>query len=945
MKPNSFLKQLPRDLQDFAKNRLDAWERVFADEGISSSVKEKFLCQLLKVSLASDYFFEQFLQQSKALSLFLQDDHLKRSYKKDEQANLLSQQLKKVNDQNELNQSLRKFRRNEMLRIIWRDILGLADLQEIIGDLSTLADVCINQAVQKLQLWQLKKMGVEKNFREQQLQVLAMGKLGGSELNLSSDVDLLFAFSEEGEIEGAARHVESQQFFIQLGQALIQTLNAMTADGFVFRVDMRLRPYGESGPLAMSFAALEDYYQEQGRDWERYALVKARMICGDAIEARNLFNMLHTFVYRRYIDFTAMQSLRDMKELIRQQVKEKGLEDNIKLGAGGIREIEFIVQTFQLIHGGQDHRLREPQLLKALRSLSRCGYLDKKSAERLREAYIFLRNLENRLQAIADKQVHQLPQDNLTRARIAYAMNFDSWKSLVEQLNLQRQFIAEQFEKVIAKPKKIPSPVFEKSEEDCSGSNQTVNSNLQNIVAIWEERFQGQGLSDLARRRLNRVLPRVFYEVTICDKPTEALDRVMKVIESLIKHSAYLVLLEENPKALMQLIKLCDTSQWVCEQIANYPLLLGELLDAKRLYLPINYQQLKEQLSDQLSAVDVDELEHILNVLRRFKRRHELRVAAADVSGVLPVMKVSDYLTDIAVVILQQVLKIAWRELIAKYGYPLQKNGKRCTTNFAIVAYGKLGGIELGYGSDLDLVFLHDGDEEAMTNGQDAITGAQFFSRLTQRILHLLSMQTDTGRLYEVDTRLKPSGQAGMIVSSFSAFADYQKDSAWLWEHQALVRARVVAGDKELKYKFDDLRCEILRQPHDKKELQEKIGEMRERMRKEAKKPPRGKFDLKQGRGGITDIEFITQYVVLAWAQKQPELLMFPDNIRILETCESAGLLSRKTIDLLCDAYRAYRDQMHHLRLQYQPNYVASKMFAVFRRGVRQIWRELLVLN
>ncbi|MAZ77483.1 MAG: bifunctional [glutamate--ammonia ligase]-adenylyl-L-tyrosine phosphorylase/[glutamate--ammonia-ligase] adenylyltransferase [Legionellaceae bacterium] len=926
-------------IEQFFQTQQEGLIGALEDAGLSLPDATSIRSELKQTLLASNYADQQFRGKPQLLMDLIQQSDLHRTYENNELSSRLLHQLTDCQDVDDLSRRLRTFRHYEVLRIIWRDVNGLATLSEIMLDMSNLADACITQAAEHLQAWLEKTAGTpcDQHGNREKLQIIAMGKLGAKELNLSSDVDLIFCYPEEGQIEGE-RTISKQQFFTRLAQQLIRVLHQVMADGFVFRVDARLRPYGESGALALSFDAMHSYYQQEARNWERYAMVKARMIYGDDQANRRLLIMLRHFTYRIYLDFAAMQSLRRLKEKIRKQVRAKNMENNIKLGAGGIREIEFIAQVFQLIHGGHDYALQTPCLFSALKILGRREYLHQ--VPELIEAYTFLRTLEHRLQAMDNRQTHVLPTDEFVKSRIAVTMGFDNWASLLKKLNEYRDFIISQFEQVFEKPIK-KTLIAEEGER----GDEEIKQKVESIFSEWDKRFDQAELSNLASQRLQRFLKVLRQAIWQHSDPVLALDRVLQVTDSLLRHSAYLILFEETPEALAVLIKLCGASPWITHQIARYPVLLAELLNERRLYLSADLDQLEELLAEQMSYVDYNDAEAVLDVLRRFKRRQVLHVAASDVMGKLPVMRVSDNLTEIAVAILRAALKAAWQENLVKYGFPLRKNGKRCRLDFIIIAYGKLGGTELGYGSDLDLVFVHDADDQAMTDAkphQKSITGSQFYARLAKKIIHILNTQMFSGNLYNVDTRLKPGGTQGLLSPNFSAFKDYQKNEAWTWEHQALVRARVVAGSQSLTEKFNRFREKVLLQQPDEQTLKKSIVEMREKMRQESKSSPDGMFNLKNGQGGMTDIEFLAQYVVLAWAYKVPELLIFRDNIRIFETCESSGLLPQQDVDLLCHAYLTYRRQRHYLILQNLPDDIPETDLFDLREKVAAIWKKLL---
>ncbi|XQE66664.1 bifunctional [glutamate--ammonia ligase]-adenylyl-L-tyrosine phosphorylase/[glutamate--ammonia-ligase] adenylyltransferase [Pseudomonas sp. P3C3] len=931
--------------------------------------------QALRRSCAlSDFVHEQAVRDPQLLVELGESGDLERRFAAGELRGQLQALLADCPDEDELGRRLRRFRNREQVRIIWRDLNRLACLAETCGDLSDLADACIDGAYQWLYPRHCEQFGTPIGHRSgqpQHLVILGMGKLGAHELNLSSDIDLIFGYSEGGETEGVKRSLDNQEFFIRLGQRLIKALDAITVEGFVFRVDMRLRPYGSAGALVLSFNALEQYYQDQGRDWERYAMIKARVVGGDQVAGKQLLEMLRPFVYRRYLDFSAIEALRAMKQLIQQEVRRKGMSDNVKLGSGGIREVEFIAQAFQLIHGGRDLSLQQRPLLKVLDTLEGQGYLPPPIIAEMKEGYEFLRYTEHALQAIGDRQTQMLPDNDLDRARVACIMGFADWASFHERLMYWRGRIEWHFRQVIADPDEEEGgeaetcvggewlPLWEEALEPDMAERQLAEAGFREPAAALKRLIDLRGgnqvrtMQRLGRERLDAFVPRLLAQAVEHANPDLVLERVLPLVEAVARRSAYLVLLTENPGALQRLMTLCAASPWIAEQITRFPLLLDELLNEGRLFKPPLAPELAAELRERLTRIPEDDLEQQMEALRHFKLAHGLRVAASEIAGTLPLMKVSDYLTWLAEAILDQVLALAWRQTVAKYGNPRRADGSLCDPDFVIVGYGKVGGLELGHGSDLDLVFIHDGDSQAETDGAKPIDGAQFFARLGQRIIHLLATQTTSGQLYEVDMRLRPSGAAGLLVSSLAAFQRYQENEAWTWEHQALVRARVLAGCSRVAEGFERVRAAILERSRDLPKLQAEVSEMRAKMRDNlgSRETAAGtgenafdaatSFDLKQDAGGIVDIEFMVQYAALAWSGQHPALHRYTDNIRILDGLRDVGLLPAADVELLQEAYKAYRSAAHRQALQKQPGKVGGDQFAEERRSVMRLWREL----
>ncbi|MDB2178553.1 bifunctional [glutamate--ammonia ligase]-adenylyl-L-tyrosine phosphorylase/[glutamate--ammonia-ligase] adenylyltransferase [Citrobacter farmeri] len=868
--------------------------------------------------------------------------------------------LATVNDEATLMHELRLFRRRVMVRIAWAQALSLVEDTDILQQLSHLAETLIVSARDWLYDACCREWGTpcSQEGIPQPLLILGMGKLGGGELNFSSDIDLIFAWPEHGSTQGGRRELDNAQFFTRMGQRLIKVLDQPTQDGFVYRVDMRLRPFGDSGPLVLSFAALEDYYQEQGRDWERYAMVKARIMGEtDGRYVEELRAMLRPFVFRRYIDFSVIQSLRNMKGMIAREVRRRGLKDNIKLGAGGIREIEFIVQVFQLIRGGREPSLQSRSLLPTLRAIAALHLLPENDAEQLRQAYLFLRRLENLLQSINDEQTQTLPGDELNRARLAWGMNADDWQQLTETLEGHMANVRRVFNELIGDDETETqedalSEQWRELWQDALQEDDTppVLAHLTDddrmrvlaLIADFRKELDKRTFGPRGRQVLDHLMPHLLSDVCTRQDAFLPLSRITPLLVGIVTRTTYLELLSEFPGALKHLISLCAASPMVASQLARYPLLLDELLDPNTLYQPTATDAYRDELRQYLLRVPEDDEEQQLEALRQFKQTQLLRIAAADIAGTLPVMKVSDHLTWLAEAMIDAVVQQAWLQMVARYGQPTHL-AERDGRGFAVVGYGKLGGWELGYSSDLDLIFLHDCPIDVMTDGDREIDGRQFYLRLAQRIMHLFSTRTSSGILYEVDARLRPSGAAGMLVTSTESFADYQKNEAWTWEHQALVRARVVYGDPQLTSQFDTVRRDIMTLPRDGKTLQTEVREMREKMRAHLGNKHRDRFDIKADEGGITDIEFITQYLVLRYAHDKPKLTRWSDNVRILELLAQNDIMDEQEAMALTHAYTTLRDELHHLALQEQPGHVAQTCFEAERTQVGASWQKWLV--
>lgn len=855
----------------------------------------------------------------------------------------------------ELCRALRVLRQRCMLHIIWRDALKIGTTIETTNALSALADVSILIARKYSDIALQARFGIpvcKHSQTPQTLLVIAMGKLGAHELNLSSDIDLIFCYPRSGDTctdtNPNARSISNQEYFIKLGQKIIQTLDNNTADGFVFRTDMRLRPYGQSGPLVMNFASLESYYHEQGRDWERFAMIKARVV-GDEnnTDAKELLSILRPFSYRTYVDFGAIESLRKLKAMIEAEVRRNHLDDNIKLGSGGIREIEFIVQSFQLIRGGQDKHLQQRELLIILELLEQDGHLPSQVCHELRDAYIFLRNTEHAIQAINDEQTQQLPHTELNQRRVASSLQCRDWLNFSAKLQQHRDNVATHFSHIVAKDNEPPeheehsnNQQYQEWEEywlhlnddhnelpDINSKESPLDQEQRNQYhAQWQAFARSRLISTLqkeGRQRLDTLMPHLLTELWCNNPPLLTQARIIPLLEAIVRRSAYLVLLYEQPCALKHLLNLCAASPWVAEHIRQTPLLLDDLLNPPLLSEAPSPNELHQELYLQLLRCDEQDEEQHLEQLRYFLRTHKLRAATNELAGRLDVMQTSDYLTHLAEVLLDNILYHSWRQMIAKYGQPTRADGSPVNEpELAIIGYGKMGGCELSYSSDLDLVFLNQCHPHGNTtgiNGQRSIDNPVFYTRLGQRIIHMLSAQTRLGQLYEVDMRLRPSGSSGMIVTSVKAFAEYQSQNAWTWEHQALVRARPICGHAPTMNEFNRLRTQLLSQPKDTSAIANAIIEMRQKMRAHlGSKPSQTWFHLKYDDGGMVDIEFMVQYFVLAWSHARNELLHATGNVSLLDTVATLGLIAPQDAQTLQATYLTYRAETHRRALQQQ---------------------------
>jgi [glutamine synthetase] adenylyltransferase / [glutamine synthetase]-adenylyl-L-tyrosine phosphorylase len=945
---------LPSLLQEQAQRQ---WQRLLELAPDYGDLPQDQQQTLLTLFGFSDFVSDSLIKQPELLNMTLVSGDLARRERWSAYEPDLAALLAGVGDEEALKRVLRQFRRSRMLVIAWRELLGQSEVEESFIHLTRLADALICGARDWLYAKQCTELGtpMDGNGDPQPLLILGMGKLGGGELNFSSDIDLIFTFPDNGYTVGGRRELANQQFFIKLGQRLINALHQPTQDGQVFRVDMRLRPFGEAGPLAISFAAMEDYYQHHGRNWERYAMVKARVLGPQCEHAQALTELLRPFVFRRYIDFGVIDGLRQMKAMIAAEVRRKGLEGNIKLGSGGIREVEFIAQALQLIRGGREPALRVRHLPEALAAIATCGALEEERTTRLLEAYRFLRRVENILQEIGDQQTQTLPTEARDRQRLTCSLGFDSWGSFMARLDEEMAAVHQEFVAVVGEEKEAPDHLDQlwldlwRTELDAAELAQLFGTQgieestpLCSALLRFKEEYRRRQVGPQGRVALDTLMPELLRLVVASEQPARLFERVCTLLTRIFTRSAYLQLLAENPAALRQLVRLCDASHLVSEQLARYPILLDELLDPQHLYHPTPLDQYKPQLRQFLLRIPEEDVEQQMEALRQFKQVQLLRIVAADIAGALPLMKVSDHLTWLAEAITEEVVNQAWTQMSERYGVPpeVTLSGQR---GFAVVAYGKLGGIELGYGSDLDLVFLHGGDPNSHTDGPKSIDSRQFYLRLAQRILHLFSTRTPSGILYEIDMRLRPSGDAGLLVSSLSAYEQYQLSDAWTWEHQALVRARPIYGDDAIQAEFARVRRAVLARERDLPTLAREVREMRHKMRDHLLKASEGEFDLKQSPGGMVDIEFIAQYLVLAHANGEPDALTrWSDNVRIFDECVLAGVLSLEQAEGLKQAYLEIRNLGHRLNLSEISRKVGDDQLLTERGHVLAVWQQLL---
>jgi [glutamine synthetase] adenylyltransferase / [glutamine synthetase]-adenylyl-L-tyrosine phosphorylase len=851
-----------------------------------------------------------------------------------------------------LPRAMRRVRNLVVATLIERDLSGRADLAEVLATISSFADFAVQTHVAALSLELAEAHGTPvgaESGMPQELIVLGMGKLGGHELNVSSDIDLIFAYPEDGETKTTSpeqRPLSNHEFFARLGKKLIGTLSEITEDGFTFRVDMALRPNGASGPLAASFGMVEEYLIVQGREWERYAWVKARALTGTASDIAALEQIVKPFVYRRYLDFGAIEALRNMHaqiraEVMRQEARHPGRTNNVKLGRGGIREVEFLAQVFQLIRGGRDASLRDRSTRTTLNTLAEKNLLTPAEVAQLQQAYIFLRNLEHRLQYLDDAQTHTLPPNPDDRLTVAKMMGFADVESLLGELDAHRAIVAAQFDAIFSDKRNGQTA---KDAADTSATIHAELSDADNCDAI-ETRLSAlgfdevpaaaqrllltahspklQSLPEASRNKLmgliNAALPLVADAASHTGARAATLGRLLDFFEAIARRAAYLALLTEYPHTLERVIRMMSTSDWAAKYLMRHPILLDELLDDRSLNAAPDWPAFALEVRRQLEAIQGD-TENQMNVLRELHHAHLFRLLAQDLEGAMTMEKLADHLSALADILVDATIKAVWQTI---------HNRHREVPKFAVIAYGKLGGKELGYASDLDVIFLYD-DEDQEAPG--------LYAKLAQRFITWMTSHTPAGILFDIDIALRPDGASGLLVSRVTAFEKYQSESAWVWEHQALTRARFCAGDTEIGARFEAIRETVLRQPRDAEKLRQEVLSMRKKMH-DAHPNRSTSFDLKHDAGGMIDIEFIVQFLVLRDAARYPQLTADIGNIALLKLCGELGLIDQVLAIEVADAYRLFRKLQHQIRLQGNDRArVEVQQVAREAAQVKQLW-------
>jgi glutamate-ammonia-ligase adenylyltransferase len=805
--------------------------------------------------------------------------------------------------------ALRRYRRAEALRLIWRDVNGLDGVEQTLAGSSALAECCLATALAYAERLLTRRHGTPRNADgvAQRMVVIAMGKLGGGELNFSSDIDLVLAFADNGTSDGE-RPLANEAYFARLGQLLVKLLAEITADGYAFRVDLRLRPFGNAGRVALPFAAMEQYYQREGRDWERYAWIKARPVAGDSVAGKRLLETLRPFVYRKYLDYTAFAGLREMKALIDTEVARKDLASNLKLGPGGIREIEFVVQLLQLIRGGREPSLRETGLLPALAACERLGAMSLSSAKRLREAYRFLRRVENRVQMLRDEQTHDVPEDDFTRTRLADALGFADWSALAQELARVRGEVAAEFADRLGAGQDVPAAGADAAQTYWQGLSGAAAKptqlaqlgfrdaeHLHNSVQALATGAGVRALSARGRGRLDRLVPHLLQAAAASAAPDACLERLIRLLHAVLRRSAYLALLEERLAARRHLVEVFAGSALLAERVIEHPLLLDDLLGVQSDSELPDRGALDAEIGRRLALVDAGDAEGAIEILQEEKQSAAFRIGLAYRGG-LAANAAARALSEAAEVVVANALMLAEQDLARAHG--------KLPGGIAVIGYGSLGGAELGFASDLDLVFVYDGDlAQAESDGARPLEGVRYFARIAQRVVHWLTTQTRAGKLYDVDVRLRPDGGKGLLVVGVQAFAAYLRERAWIWESQALVRARPIAGDARVGAKFAALRVDWLAQSRDRDHVLAEIGAMRARWRAERDRSTDSLLDLKQGAGTLLDIEFILQTLVLLHAQTEKRLLGSGNSSDLIRIAGATGVLPAQHAEALAQAH------------------------------------------
>jgi len=844
--------------------------------------------------------------------------------------------------------ALRTTRQLVLERLLCLDCDAQATLQQITQSMTDLAEFTLGRACLQAQatLDLAHGMPTTPSGQRAQLWVIGMGKLGARELNVSSDIDLIYIYDQDGDTAGDASgrgRISNQEYFAKAVRTIYALMGDVTEYGFVFRVDLALRPNGNSGPPAVSLGALEEYLHVQGREWERFAWLKSRVVarlgCTDDGNTQALRSIVIPFVFRRYLDYNVFDSLRVLHRQIRDHASKRSTgrperANDVKLSRGGIREIEFTVQLLQVVRGGQFPELRTRPTLHALPRLVKAGLMPAATADALAAAYDFLRRVEHRIQYLDDQQTHVLPTQDQDLTWIAHAMGYAQVPEFLHQLDAHRELVAQEFDALLGGG-------AEKECKGCNGANGgkaapgfdellgQLPEAFRTRVANWREHPRVLALRDESRARLLRLVARTAQWVHEGSVTETAAVRLADWIEPLFRRESYLAMLLERPTVHERLLRLLGAARWPARYLLQHPGVIDELAGAEMLNERFNAVEFEHELEHRraaLAGTGEDDDEVLLNLLRRAHHAEVFRTLARDVEGRISVEEVADDLSSLAEVLLRVTTRWCWERLKKKH---------RETPQFAIIAYGKLGGKELGYGSDLDIVFVYDDEDDR---------ASEIYAALVRKLINWLTVKTGEGDLYEIDTALRPNGNAGMLVTSFEAYANYQQqrgsNTAWTWEHQAMTRARFVLGDDALRARFDAVRKAVIAAPRNAEGLKAEIHAMRQKM--QAAHPQRGEwFDVKHSPGGMIDAEFVMQYLVLAQASQHPKLIDNAGNIALLERAESLDLLPSGVGHAAASAYREMRRLQHRARLNEESPQVLLSELQGERNAVQVLWQTV----
>lgn len=954
------IKSIPEKEKSRLQREFDALQLMFDNDLTVIEHKD----ELLEVWYASPFIKRVCISQPEWLESLLTNGELQINLDLDRYRRVLNEVVVNIDSVEELQKKLRQIRMAAFARIAWRDLRGYSSVQQTLAELSFFAEACVEEVLQWCFTCQ-KSKAKNNSFVEslsQNIVIFALGKLGGGELNFSSDIDIVFAYSEER--EQMQEHIgEAAEFYLKVTQLFIKALAEQTEDGFVFRVDTRLRPFGNSGALIPSFQSIDQYFQSHGRDWERYAWMKARVVAGDREAGEQFLEDVVPFVYRRYLDYGAIQSLREMKSLIDTKASQEVAKENLKIGVGGIREIEFIAQMFQLIYGGKDTSLRIRSTIRALQQLKIQGLLSEQWFEDLTKAYLFLRKAENSLQLREDQQTHSLPSEDQQQVHYAYLMGMQDWESFYAEYQKHKRIVNVIYQSLLNNDGEVEGLEAKANEFDniwlqieekeyclniLSKHFADDSQHIYEQLSLFSKSSLVQKLVPIGRSRLNSFVPMFLQQLLQFDEPMIVFNRFLNVLKSIVQRSTYISLLLENKSKLKALFMLIQTSPWISQYLATHPILLDEILSIDDTYKPPGVCEMQEQLMVGLTNMG-DGLEVYMEGLREFKHSQTIQIAAADIVENYPIMKVSDHLSWMAEVCLNSAVEHAYIELTEKYGVPnCELDGSSYLPEVLIVEYGKLGGLELGYGSDLDIVFLHNsvGENCETKGGGDEtykkIHNDMFFTRLVQKVIHILSTVTAGGKVFDTDLRLRPHGESGPIITSLNAYEHYLINDAWLWEHQALVRARAITKSVDLGDEFARIRRKVLCQSRETEEVRSSIRDMRNKMLDSIHDKSEGEFDIKKDIGGLIDIEFVVQYLVLCHANDYPQICEYTDNIRILDACAAVGVLELTVVNELKEIYLKYRKYLHQLSLRLLSETVDQSVFHKERSVVQKYWTRLL---